>query len=193
MRQGQTWRRGGSGVLRSFLLQLGRSAVLVWTRSDGWRETVGVGEYELWLGLGGPLHVFAVSECRAAQIRNRDSVQKSACEMTWFCCPCLTRPSIATYPYICLPIDIHYAPVFVLPQPPPPSHPVRDEIAGCSERAYESLSSADAAALLMFSSPDDLKAYADKVCSSFGRCKLTEQLLMPVAGCQFIWCSHWVC
>ncbi len=42
--------------------------------------------------------------------------------------------------------------------------PCRDEVASCSERAYESLSVSDAVDLLMLGSEAEVEAYARQVC-----------------------------
>lgn len=46
----------------------------------------------------------------------------------------------------------------------------RDEIAGCSEKAYDSLSLADAKKILMFASDRDLQAYVLDVSIRLGFC-----------------------
>ncbi|KAG0586112.1 hypothetical protein KC19_2G065100 [Ceratodon purpureus] len=68
---------------------------------------------------------------------------------------------------------------------------VRDEIAGCSEKAYDSLSLADAKKILMFSSDQELQAYVLDVsifiialasnCSDMSCLVLTCALLVSVA------------
>jgi hypothetical protein len=47
--------------------------------------------------------------------------------------------------------------------PPTPTPQVRDEIASCSERAYASLTLADAQRLMMFASAKEAAAYAQQV------------------------------
>lgn len=56
----------------------------------------------------------------------------------------------------------------------------RDEIAGCSEKGYDSLSISDAKQMLMFSSDQELNQYITEVISIF-------HFLPPVSDCISLW------
>ena len=67
----------------------------------------------------------------------------------------------------------------------PPDAPCRDEIAECSERAYATLSVADARKLMLLSSDQETLAYAEEVsCSPY---PATMRHKPPLAPCT---CQH---